>query len=994
MAQAPNEHGSHGSRRLNLAASLRQTLQSFAIAASLAAAFVGCIPGDDTGPGKPPVGITGGTGGTAGEAGSGGNGGTAGSGGAECADGDVRHCKVSLGQHGNITSCFEGEQVCANGEWGPCADPKPAEEPKPPPGDSANGSPEQVWMSLSMATACGTDPCDPTCQTFDEQPASPVGAPPEVLIAPWKTGNYGDLPSAIASAGTIEPCGTGADCQFDQYCYNPKSGGAGNPACSHSKCAVGGGLIASCDSCVQQICTAEPGCCNTPLGVTGTSTCAHDLCVVGGPLKGGATPCDPCVQTICAMGQYTSCCNTGPTGGWTSECVQAVTNVCGKSCNTGTWSQDCVDRVKTDCGAYCIEDTTAPVCTHDKCYLGGPLTSGCDTCVAQVCAVDSYCCTVGWDGLCLQEVSTICGEQCPAQGQCLPWLPTQTDPACGALDLTVGVGCLNAGVPQVPVCNHGGSTAPAGIPLVIYPPTPKVMPNYYVPYSGETVINTTAPIPGGDCINVTLPVGTLDGSQIAINPFNAPASNNTECHGSNNWSVWSSAGGSCATPSCAGVNADTKLKKVKLFMTVDKSASTCTPQPTNVSCFGIAGTRWANLATSLKTFIQDPSSDDLALWMRFWPSNVGGACPSPWPAGCGPLAGCKTANAEVADLASAANENTLITAIDAVSPSGTTPMYPALDGALIAARDFQIANPDYVSTVILVTDGEPTTPCNTNVNNIAAIAANAYNGYGIRTYVIGIAEVSQTTIEIIAGAGGGKAFIIGSSANVQTEMATALNSIKKDFVSCRLTLPNQDIFDSTKATLVFTPSMGAPQSLMNVGNSGACGAGDGWYYDDPANPTEIILCPTTCTSVKADVNAKLQLSIDCISQYLPSTYTQTYEAVCPPGTTPQWGFFAYDTTTPGDSRVEFRFRTSTDNLMYSALPPLPDKTASTALGSSVCGLGGPAPCPVSLYTTLNGLPLARQKYLEVVMDIFPTSDANFTPTINDWDVTYSCPDAE
>jgi hypothetical protein len=38
-----------------------------------------------------------------------------------------------------------------------------------------------------------------------------------------------------------------------------------------------------------------------------------------------------------------------------------------------------------------------------------------------------------------------------------------------------------------------------------------------------------------------------------------------------------------------------------------------------------------------------------------------------------------------------------------------------------------------------------------------------------------------------------------------------------------------------------------------VDDAGHCPAGgDGWYYDNIAAPTQIILCPTTCTRVEAE----------------------------------------------------------------------------------------------------------------------------------------------
>ena len=34
--------------------------------------------------------------------------------------------------------------------------------------------------------------------------------------------------------------------------------------------------------------------------------------------------------------------------------------------------------------------------------------------------------------------------------------------------------------------------------------------------------------------------------------------------------------------------------------------------------------------------------------------------------------------------------------------------------------------------------------------------------------------------------------------------------------------------------------------IPRVDNQAACGTGQGWYYDNPGEPTQIVMCPTTC----------------------------------------------------------------------------------------------------------------------------------------------------
>jgi hypothetical protein len=55
----------------------------------------------------------------------------------------------------------------------------------------------------------------------------------------------------------------------------------------------------------------------------------------------------------------------------------------------------------------------ASSCAHSPCVTGGKLNPNCDPCVAQVCATDSFCCSVQWDSSCKGEVTSICGQSCP-----------------------------------------------------------------------------------------------------------------------------------------------------------------------------------------------------------------------------------------------------------------------------------------------------------------------------------------------------------------------------------------------------------------------------------------------------------------------------------------------------------------------------------------------------------------------------------------------------
>jgi len=43
---------------------------------------------------------------------------------------------------------------------------------------------------------------------------------------------------------------------------------------------------------------------------------------------------------------------------------------------------------------------------------GGALVASCDSCAAQICDADPYCCNTAWDGVCVSEVNSVCGLSC------------------------------------------------------------------------------------------------------------------------------------------------------------------------------------------------------------------------------------------------------------------------------------------------------------------------------------------------------------------------------------------------------------------------------------------------------------------------------------------------------------------------------------------------------------------------------------------------------
>ncbi len=98
-----------------------------------------------------------------------------------------------------------------------------------------------------------------------------------------------------------------------------------------------------------------------------------------------------------------------------AACGDCVAQICAADpwCCSNGWDDLCVDQVQSVCGDPSCSAGNANACAHDKCTAGGKLDADCDDpCVAQVCAEDPYCCNNAWDSICVGEVASICGDSC------------------------------------------------------------------------------------------------------------------------------------------------------------------------------------------------------------------------------------------------------------------------------------------------------------------------------------------------------------------------------------------------------------------------------------------------------------------------------------------------------------------------------------------------------------------------------------------------------
>jgi hypothetical protein len=202
------------------------------------------------------------------------------------------------------------------------------------------------------------------------------------------------------------------------------------------------------------------------------------------------------------------------------------------------------------------------------------------------------------------------------------------------------------------------------------------------------------------------------------------------------------------------------------------------------------------------------------------------------------------------------------------APGTNTPTSAALGGAIMYAKAWAQKHPTHITVVAFATDGDPS-ECDLDLGNIDALAAAGVMGTpSIRTFVLGVGP-STAALDGIAAAGGTTAaYHIDMNPMATQELVQNLNLIRGAALQCTYQIPPPPPGKTEDFSLVnveLDPGNGmAKVTVPQVADKGHCPAsGDGWYYDDPTNPTEIIMCPTTCDTLSKDASGELDIVLGC-----------------------------------------------------------------------------------------------------------------------------------
>lgn len=268
--------------------------------------------------------------------------------------------------------------------------------------------------------------------------------------------------------------------------------------------------------------------------------------------------------------------------------------------------------------------------------------------------------------------------------------------------------------------------------------------------------------------------------------------------------------------------------------------------------------KWNPVAAATKAFFADPASTGLSASITFFPAESDKCIDATYQTPSVPM----TALPSTAPGA----------AIDLVGGQdwiGGTPTLNVVNGVISFIQQRALTEPGrYV--IVLVTDGYPEGCDESEISSVAAAVSAVATT--IPTYVIGVANPPisgapdvVTNLSRIAMAGGtARAYIINTGDPTQTTISfrAAIDSIRGSAISCTARIPAPppgSTFDKQKVAVSFTGN-GSTTALTY---DAACATDNSWHYDDAMNPTQVVLCPGTCSAIQTDQNGSLSVEFSC-----------------------------------------------------------------------------------------------------------------------------------
>jgi len=199
---------------------------------------------------------------------------------------------------------------------------------------------------------------------------------------------------------------------------------------------------------------------------------------------------------------------------------------------------------------------------------------------------------------------------------------------------------------------------------------------------------------------------------------------------------------------------------------------------------------------------------------------------------------------------------------------------PALAGTLMYLRQRQDASPLIQHAALLVLD-HLELYCDTSANSVASVAAAALaEEPSILTAVYAPSSGGPIPeLDLVAAAGGTRAASyaeLAPDAGAPWEgLVDGLRRIRKQATACSFAMPvsEEGAIDPQRVRVLFQESPSLPERSLPLLDSlaGCTGGRDGFYYDNPADPRVLRLCPASCAiSRSAAAQAELTVVAECV----------------------------------------------------------------------------------------------------------------------------------
>lgn len=859
------------------------------------------------------------------------------------------------------------------------------------------------------------------------------------------------------------------------------------PACAHDPCEAGSGapLDRTCDTCVDAVCALHPECCD----VSWNDACVAYVATECAPL-GQACSCPSgsieadgtCyVASDDARDWFSARDACGVYGfGWNLIAVddEAENGVALGLANSNGFNDTWLGGLETGIDQWTWQSTGELFFVSDA--LGG-LLQGTYTYEnfadsepelgvqgrglamepdgewhdAPLSFETSYICegpknrlgppksAYSWGPTCVALAARACGVSCAENaalglGACTARVPTDLDETCPQFDLALGATCEAGGLPQVPVCNHGQVSAPAGLRLVHLPigQIGNAAPD--LGDAGDCVLSEA--IPPGRCVSVTDCPGLTADRALLVNPVDG-AQNAAECRFDDNWTIYQPL--PCRAATCesgvydaAQVRATDCSIELQNPLGVDPTLArvtvgTSVPEPDcganevrwGASCYFFSndvetwdaaqdrcrgrGAGWDLVALNSPAeqawvaSLGDPSRDTQIGFNdkdiegdHVW-SNGSCRVYSNWDASSAQPNNTPPGSEQCARMTSAAGGAWEDTACN----DGQHPF--VCEGPVLDVRggcaSGQIAGPDG-SCYSFERGGRSFDDARSSCQSM---------GPGWRLVVIDNATTNDFVTSLVNCTPTWLNNPPGAYAHWQpAESVDLSNPPFIDEVGFWHATPDGVL----RATLCQGPPVatGAPV-LTQVNDDTECTADDQFYFVGNAlAPEKLVLCGGTCVAAASVPGRRIEVEIPCAPPAPPAAETlheviygevdpATGESLCP-SSQPQWDFLYYDTVTPADSRIEFEIRTGATTAEFDAnvssfirvgeAHAVPTDTQRCEVGPQGSG------CPIDLFEALTDDGRAPQvPYLQLLVRLIPGTNGE-GPVVRDWKVRFSCPPAQ